>query len=86
MRTQSGHAPKIPCSIMEDSVIRRSFRQNLQQFILTDVRPLGNVLGTGSYGSVEEVSFWSHKHTINTYVNNVNLLYCDFNQWTLDCF
>ena len=40
----------------ERSDIRRSFRESLQQFILTDVTPLGNVLGTGSYGSVEEVS------------------------------
>ena len=33
----------------------RSDRQ-LQQFLLTDVVPTGRVLGTGSYGSVEEVS------------------------------
>ena len=28
---------------------------HLQQFMLTDVTPTGRVLGTGSYGSVEEV-------------------------------
>ena len=37
----------------------RVFRDNhhLQQFVLTDVTPTGKILGTGSYGSVEEVSF-----------------------------
>ena len=36
----------------------QAFRNNchLQQFVLTDVTPTGKVLGTGSYGSVEEVS------------------------------
>ena len=36
----------------------QAFRNNpqLQQFVLTDVTPTGRVLGTGSYGSVEEVS------------------------------
>ena len=36
----------------------QAFRNNrqLQQFVLTDVTPTGNILGTGSYGSVEEVS------------------------------
>ena len=33
----------------------RAFRQNLRQFILTGVTPLGKQLGCGSYGSVEEV-------------------------------
>ena len=33
----------------------RTNRQ-LQQFVLTDVTPTGRLLGTGSYGSVEEVS------------------------------
>ena len=38
----------------------QAFRNNqkLQQFVLTDVTPTGKVLGTGSYGSVEEVSFY----------------------------
>ena len=37
----------------------QAFRNNpqLQQFFLTDVTPTGRVLGTGSYGSVEEVCF-----------------------------
>ena len=29
--------------------------QQLQQFILSDVTPTGRTLGTGSFGSVEEV-------------------------------
>jgi hypothetical protein len=33
-----------------------AFRQTLARFILTGVTPLGNQLGNGSYGSVEEVS------------------------------
>ena len=39
-------------------VAAQAFRNNcqLQQFVLTDVIPTGRVLGTGSYGSVEEVS------------------------------
>ena len=38
--------------------VSQAFRNNrhLQQFMLTDVTPTGKVLGTGSYGSVEEVS------------------------------
>ena len=38
--------------------IGQVFRTNrqLQQFVLTDVTPTGRLLGTGSYGSVEEVS------------------------------
>ena len=37
--------------------VAQAFRNNcqLQQFVLTDVTPTGRVLGTGSYGSVEEV-------------------------------
>ena len=37
-----------------------AFRNNshLQQFMLTGVTPTGRRLGTGSYGSVEEVSFF----------------------------
>ena len=35
----------------------QAFRDNrqLQQFVLTDVTPTGRILGTGSFGSVEEV-------------------------------
>ena len=38
--------------------VGQAFRHDrqLQQFILTDVTPTGKILGTGSYGSVEEVS------------------------------
>ena len=38
--------------------IGQAFRDNreLQQFVLTDVTPTGRKLGTGSFGSVEEVS------------------------------
>ena len=40
------------------SVMAQAFHNNrqLQQFVLTGVTPTGRVLGTGSYGSVEEVS------------------------------
>ena len=36
----------------------KSFKENsqLQHFVLNQVTPTGRVLGTGSYGSVEEVS------------------------------
>ena len=39
----------------------QAFRNNrpLQQFVLTGVTPTGRVLGTGSYGSVEEVSSYT---------------------------
>ena len=35
----------------------QAFRNNrqLQQFVLTDVTPTGRILGTGSFGTVEEV-------------------------------
>ena len=38
--------------------VAQAFRNNrqLQQFVLSGVTPTGRVLGTGSYGSVEEVS------------------------------
>ena len=38
--------------------VAQAFRNNcqLQPFVLTGVTPTGRVLGTGSYGSVEEVS------------------------------
>ena len=37
--------------------VAQAFRNNtqLKQFVLTDVTPTGRVLGTGSFGSVEEV-------------------------------
>ena len=37
--------------------VAQAFHNNrqLQQFVLTGVTPTGRVLGTGSYGSVEEV-------------------------------
>ena len=37
--------------------VGQAFRDNreLQQFVLTDVTPTGRILGTGSFGSVEEV-------------------------------
>ena len=37
--------------------IAQAFRNDhqLQKFVLTSVTPTGRVLGTGSYGSVEEV-------------------------------
>ena len=36
----------------------QAFRNNrqLQQFVLTGVTPTGRILGTGSFGSVEEVN------------------------------
>ena len=36
----------------------QAFRNNreLEQFVLTDVTPTGRILGTGSFGSVEEVN------------------------------
>ena len=41
--------------------VGQAFRNNrqLQQFVLTDVTPTGRILGTGSFGSVEEVKFSS---------------------------
>ena len=43
--------------------LRQAFRtdRQLQRFMLTDVTFTGRVLGTGSYGSVEEVSQQSNK-------------------------
>ena len=37
--------------------VARAFGSNrqIQQFVLTDVTPTGRLLGTGSFGSVEEV-------------------------------
>ncbi len=41
--------------------------RQLQHFVLNDVTPTGRVLGTGSYGSVEEVSL--RYHVIWSYAN-----------------
>ena len=46
----------------------QAFRENreLQQFVLTNVTPTGKKLGTGSFGSVEEVRndiLLNHVHT-----------------------
>ena len=40
----------------------QTFRDSpqLQQYVLADVTPTGKVLGTGSYGSVEEVCLPNH--------------------------
>ena len=45
--------------------IGQAFMNNrqLQQFVLTDVTPTGRRLGTGSFGSVEEVSPSLHYQT-----------------------
>ena len=47
--------PTFVCALVK--MAHRAFRNNrqIQQFILTDVTPTGKTLGTGSYGSVEEV-------------------------------
>ena len=44
-------------NIVRRQDVARGFRDNrqLQQFQLSDVTPTGRVLGTGSFGSVEEV-------------------------------
>ena len=58
-----GGARYAPSFLLKMALFRRrnvgqAFRTNrqLQQFVLTDVTPTGRLLGTGSYGSVEEVS------------------------------
>ena len=45
-------------ALFRRSGVAQAFRDNrqLQQFVLIGVTPTGRVLGTGSYGSVEEVS------------------------------
>lgn len=43
--------------------------QQLQQYVLTDVTPTGRVLGTGSYGSVEEVSYANE--LVNNYMSSL---------------
>ena len=50
----------------------QAFRNNpqLQQFVLTDVTPTGRVLGTGSYGSVEEVCL-----LITSYLESYHSMY-----------
>ena len=47
--------------------VAQAFRNNhhLQQFMLTDVTLTGKALGTGSYGSVEEVSMVTADSNIN---------------------
>ena len=48
--------------------VTQAFRDNkqLQQFVLTGVTPTGKKLGSGSYGSVEEVSpYISHRQWNN---------------------
>ena len=44
-------------ALLRTQSIARHFKNNkdLQQFVLTDVTPTGRILGTGSFGSVEEV-------------------------------
>ena len=44
-------------ALMRRHSIAKHFKNNkdLQQFVLTDVTPTGRILGTGSFGSVEEV-------------------------------
>ena len=41
----------------KDANVAQAFKNNrqLQQFVLTGVTPTGKTLGSGSYGSVEEV-------------------------------
>ena len=40
----------------QDLAVAFNNDQELQQFMLTEVTPTEKILGTGSYGSVEEVS------------------------------
>ena len=49
----------------------QAFRNNreLQQFVLTDVIPTGRILGTGSFGSVEEVK-------LNPQHRPVKIIFC----------
>ena len=48
----------VELQLLFQMAVRRAFRDNrqLQQFVLPDVTPTGNVLGRGSYGLVREVS------------------------------
>ena len=50
----------------------QAFRNNreLQQFVLTDVTPTGRILGTGSFGSVEEV------FKLNPQQKPVKIIFC----------
>ena len=45
--------------------VGQAFRNNrqLQQFVLNGVTPTGRILGTGSFGSVEEVTSFMNGHT-----------------------
>ena len=53
----------------------QAFRNNrqLQQFVLTDVTPTGRILGTGSFGSVEEVKQFK---AINPQQRPVKIILC----------
>ena len=55
--------------------ISQAFRNDhqLRQFVLTDVTTTGRVLGTGSYGSVEEVSQLAWK--VSRYRQNPSFLF-----------
>ena len=60
MNIFTGHIPKnSDMAFFRRRDVGQAFRNNreLQQFVLTDVTPTGRILGTGSYGSVEEVNF-----------------------------
>ena len=51
--------------------VGQAFKNNreLQQFVLTDVIPTGRILGTGSFGSVEEVK-------LNPQHRPVKIIFC----------
>ena len=51
-------------AFLRRSDVGQAFRNNrqLHQFVLADVTPTGRILGTGSFGSVEEVKFISKIH------------------------
>ena len=55
--------------------VGQAFRNNrqLQQFVLTDVTPTGRILGTGSFGSVEEVKQFK---AINPQQRPVKIILC----------
>ena len=54
--------------------VGQAFRNNrqLQQFVLTDVTPIGRILGTGAFGSVEEV----RKFKLNPQHRPVKIILC----------
>ena len=51
-------------ALLREHNVAEAFGKNpqLQQFILTDVISTGNVLGTGFFGSIEEVSYYTLKY------------------------